>query len=118
MPTSMISTPGGSPAAARRRVTSTPKPSSPRNTLPRPATRTRGALTTRSRRAPRGARPGEVDLHERDRGIGARALDLHALDLGRLRGHELLQGGDDDGGRRARLRVPGAAEAQPRDAVR
>src|SRR5919112_2610982 len=45
MPKSTTSTPSGSPRPASRRTTSTPKPSSPRNTFPTPATRTRPLLT-------------------------------------------------------------------------
>src|SRR5919199_1889188 len=41
MPKSMTSTPSGNLRPASLRTTSTPKPSSPKNTLPTPATRTR-----------------------------------------------------------------------------
>src|ERR671916_1056086 len=46
MPKSTTSTPSGSPRPASRPTTSTPKPSSPRNTLPTPATRIRLGLTS------------------------------------------------------------------------
>src|SRR5918911_499387 len=44
MPKSSTWTPAGSSLRARRPATSTPKPSSPKNTLPMPATRIRGAV--------------------------------------------------------------------------
>src|ERR671939_559485 len=46
MPKSTTSTPSGSSHPASRLTTSTPKPSSPRNTLPTPATRIRLRLTS------------------------------------------------------------------------
>src|SRR5215207_898337 len=52
MPKSATSTPSGSSRSASRFTTSTPKPSSPRNTLPMPATRMR-LLTRRSLRVQR-----------------------------------------------------------------
>src|SRR5918997_3253613 len=44
MPKSATSTPSGISRSASRRTTSTPKPSSPRNMLPTPATRVRLGL--------------------------------------------------------------------------